>query len=350
MNRSTHVLLSLVAALACSLAAAPAEAAKVLIVRPAGVSPELNETLSRLKGEVLSLGLEVAIVERPATLHASATESRAWLERTAAERQTDAVIDVTANEDSVGIDVWVFEDGERRADISLVAPAPSAEDAPERLAIRAIDALRARLVEIDLAAKGRRTARPTVESPATVAETPPPGSAGAAGYVDLQAGAAMLTSADGVGPALMPIVRIGWRARPWLELQAELAGFGSRPTIASAAGSAHVGQEYAVAGAGTCGRAGRTLQPCAGLAAGVLRTAIDGEADAPADAHFVERWSFMLDAGVGARLNLPGRYHLTLTAHVQIAEPYVAIHVVDTLVATSGRPNLLVSLTVGAWL
>ena len=43
-------------------------------------------------------------------------------------------------------------------------------------------------------------------------------------------------------------------------------------------------------------------------------------------------------------------YHLTLAAHVQVAEPYIAIHVVDTLVATSGRPNVLLSLTLGAWL
>jgi hypothetical protein len=41
---------------------------------------------------------------------------------------------------------------------------------------------------------------------------------------------------------------------------------------------------------------------------------------------------------------------VTLAAHVQVAEPYIAIHVVDTLVATSGRPNVLLSLTLGAWL
>ena len=44
MNRTTHFLLPLVAALAWSLSAARAEAAKVLIVRPAAASPELNET------------------------------------------------------------------------------------------------------------------------------------------------------------------------------------------------------------------------------------------------------------------------------------------------------------------
>ena len=206
------------------------------------------------------------------------------------------------------------------------------------------------MAEIDLATKARPTAQLARHPPTPVAESPPQTSAAAMGHVDLQAGAAMLSSIDGVGPALMPIVRIGWSARPWLELQATVAGFGSRPAVVSASGSARVGQEYAVVGAGTCARAGRTLQPCVALAGGVLRTAIDGEADAPADAHFVERWSFLLDAGAGARLNLPGRYHLTLAAHVQVAEPYIAIHVVDTLAATSGRPNVLLSLTLGAWL
>ena len=82
----------------------------------------------------------------------------------------------------------------------------------------------------------------------------------------------------------------------------------------------------------------------------MLRTAIDGQAEAPATAHFVERWSFLLDGSLGARMRLPGRYYLTLAAHVQVAEPYVAIHIADTVVATTGYPNLLFSLTVGAWL
>jgi len=350
VKRTPRILLPLIAALIGLLSATRAEAAKVVIVRPAAASPELNETLSRLEGEVLSLGLEVAIVERPATPRATAIESRAWVERTAAERQTDAVIDVTGDAGSGAVDVWIFQGGERRAEISRVAPEPDAENVPERLAIRAVDALRARLAEIDLAAKSRATATPAREPPALVAQGRPQESPVVMGQIDLQAGAAVLTSIDGVGPAFMPIVRVGWMVRPWLELQAESAGFGSRPTVASAAGSARVAQAYAVVGAGSCARARRTVQPCVALSAGVLRTAVDGAADAPADAHFVERWSLLLDGSLGARVNLPGRYHLTLAAHVHMAEPYVAIHLVDTLVATSGRPNLLVSLTVGAWL
>jgi hypothetical protein len=44
-----------------------------------------------------------------------------------------------------------------------------------------------------------------------------------------------------------------------------------------------------------------------------------------------------------------GCYDLTLAAHVQVAAPCLAIHFVDAVVATSGRPNLFLTLTIGAW-
>ena len=352
MNCRTRILPPLIASLVSLLLAARAEAAKVVIVRPAGASPELNETLSRLQGEVLSLGLEVSIAERPAAPE-SATDSRIWVERMATERETDAIIDVIGDSAGAAVDIWVFERRPRRSEVSRVVLEPSAENAPARLAIRAVEVLRSSLVQIDLTAKGTRAAPTAPEPPATVTKDLPHESEAPTGHIDLQAGAALLTSLDGVGPALTPLVRVGWTARsfaPWLVLQGALAGFGSRPTVTSAAGSARVAQQYAVLGGCTCARSARLFHPAVALSAGVLRTAIDGQADAPADAHFVERWSFLLEGSVGARLRLPGRYHLTLAAHAQLAAPYIAIHIVDTLVATSGRPNLGLSLTVGTWL
>ena len=113
----------------------------------------------------------------------------------AAERDIDAVIDVSNDALPARIDIWVFADqgGERRTEVAHIVLVADAENAPERLAIRAIDALRARLAEIDLAAKEKRTARPAGQPPPTVAESPPRTSAAAMGHVDLQAGAAMLT-------------------------------------------------------------------------------------------------------------------------------------------------------------
>src|SRR5205085_12124921 len=121
-----------------------------------------------------------------------------------------------------------------------------------------------------------------------------------------------------------------------------------------AAGTAHVAQQFGLlgisSGAPSTQRIRPGVQTYLALAAGVLRTAIDGDADAPAEGHAVDRWSFLVDGSAGARVRLTDRTFFTLAVHVQVAEPYVAIHIADTLVATTGRPNLLLTLTAGAWL
>jgi hypothetical protein len=57
-----------------------------------------------------------------------------------------------------------------------------------------------------------------------------------------------------------------------------------------------------------------------------------------------------LDVGVGARLRLRGRYYATLSGHAQVTQPHVAIHIVDEQVGSTGRPNLVANLMIGAWL
>src|SRR5688572_24179888 len=168
VNRKTQILLSLM----LFLWPVRAEAAKVIIVRPAGASPALNETLSRLQGEVLSLGLEVAIVERPAPSGANAADAHAWVERMAAERETDAVLDVIGAAAPAAVDIWVFEGRPRRSEVSRVVREPDAENAAERLAIRAVEALRSNLVEIDLIAQGQRPPTVARQAPATVTQDP----------------------------------------------------------------------------------------------------------------------------------------------------------------------------------
>ena len=157
-------------------------------------------------------------------------------------------------------------------------------------------------------------------------------------------------SLDGVGPALLPLVRVDWSLRSWFVVQAALAGLGTRPTVDGQAGSAQVAQAYGLLGGSFRFRPGARLRPFATLSGGALRTAVEGRADAPNQGHGVDQWSFLVDAGVGASLRLPDRFTLSLAAHAQLAEPYVAVRFVDTVVATSARPNLLLTLTVGAWL
>jgi hypothetical protein len=327
-----------IAILPCALllAAVPAHAITVALVRPSGLSAAMTEALVRLHGEFLSVGIDVEVADGPAAREPSA---RAWLETLVAKRGASAVIDPVGD----ALDVWIIDNASRRFEVSRVALEPGTENAAERLAIRAIEVLRSSFLEIDLMARERRreiSTRPAAAHAEVLA--PPPERLG------LALGAAALTSLDGVGPALVPLLRFDVALHPRFAVQAVLAGWGSRPTVASKTGSARVGQQYGVLGGCYRVRPGQGLRPFVALAAGALRTSIEGQVDLHKQAHSLVQWSFLLDANAGVELRLFGRTYATLAAHVHAAEPYVAIHFVDTVVATTGRPNLLITLAVGA--
>ena len=331
------------------LAAARAQAATIVIIRPTSASPEMTETVSRLHGELLSLGIDVAFAERAAVTVTSPADPRARLEPIATARDADAVIEVAAEPAPASVDIYVLDRRAHRSEVSRVSAESSAENAPARLAIRTIEVLRSSLVEIDLAARSRAGSSDVQ----AVATAPPPETnapSSAVERIGLEAGAAVLTSVDGVGPAVMPAVRIGWATPSGLVVHATLAGLGTHPGLTAPEGTARVAQQFAVLGISSGAPSARRIRPYVGLAAGVLRTAIDGEADPPAQAHSVNRWSALLDGSVGARISGPSLTFLTLAAHVQVATPYVAVHIADTVAATTGRLNLLLTLTVGAWL
>ncbi len=331
------------------LAAARAQAATIVIIRPTSASPEMTETVSRLHGELLSLGIDVAFAERAAVTATGPSDARARLEPIATARDADAVIEVAAEPAPAAVDIYVLDRRAHRSEVSRVSAESSAENAPARLAIRTIEVLRASLVEIDLAARSRAGSSDVQ----VVATAPPPQTSApssAVGRIGVEAGAAVLTSVDGVGPAVLPAVRIGWAMPSGLVVHATLAGLGTHPVLTAPAGTARVAQQFAVLGISSGAPSARRIRPYAGIAAGVLRTAIDGEADPPAEAHSVNRWSALLDGSVGARASGPSQTFLTLAAHVQVATPYVAVHIADTVAATTGRLNLLLTLTVGAWL
>jgi hypothetical protein len=310
----------------------------------------VTEALTRLRGELLSVGLEVTMAERPAARGWAGVDSLTWLEPLAAEHTASAVIDTIGDDALRAVDVWVVKTHPRRFEVTRVAAEPKTPNPSERLALRAIEALRAGLLEVDWAARRRRddaaTPPPKAVPPATTLDT----SARPRERLGVEAGAAALMSLDGVGPAVLPVLRVGWAARPWLLVQAACAGFGSRPTISTSGGAARVAQQYGLLGARYRFGADRRLWPFVALAAGVLHTSVAGEPSVATDGHTVQQWSFLVDGSFGAGLRLFGRTYLTLAAHVHVAAPYVAIHLVEEVAATSGRPNLLLTLAVGTWL
>ena len=327
----------------------PARAASVLIVRPENTPPVMVETLVRLKGELISAGFETEIVDGGAGASA-AGESRTRLEQLAARRGADAVVAIVGDVSPDSVEVWVIDKVTGKSVVRRVPFEPGAVRASETLALRAIELLRSSFLEIDLAAHDRRRQPGTAPPPAVVHFVETERLARHPERFGVEVGGAALISVDGVAPAVLPLVRVDWSLRSWFLAQATLAGLGTRPTVDSQAGSAQVAQAYGLLGGSLRFRAGARLRPFAALSGGVLHTAVEGRADAPNQGHGVAQWSLLVDAGLGATLRLPDRFYLSAAGHVQMAEPYVAVRFVDTVVATSARPNMLLTLTVGAWL
>jgi hypothetical protein len=336
--------------LTCSLlllfTAAHARAGTVALVEPDCSSEDATETLSRLHGELLSVGLEVNRMAPPQNRDPAQGDFREWVSHLASTRDVDAVIDIVCDPKPLTIDVWIVEQSAGRIELSRVVGEPNSANAAERLAIRTIDLLRSSFIASDIFDARRAVAKSKESTPAleqTKATTP-------ASSLGVELGASVLTGTDRIGPAFLPLVAIDWTARSWLDVRAAFAGFGTRPAVSSESGSASVAQHYGLLGLETRFRSGRWLTPTAALSAGVLRTSVRGAADPPQQAQEAAQWSLLLDGSAGATVHLSRRYYLTLAAHVQLAEPYVAIRLLDAVVATSGRPNLALTATVGAWL
>ena len=329
--------------------AAPAHAATVAIVRPVNPPPAMTETLVRLHGELTSLGFQIELVDGPAGDGVRGRESRFWLEQLAARRGVDAVVAIVGDVSPDSVEVWVIDKVTGKSVVRTVPFEPKAARASETLAIRAIELLRSSFLEIDLAGNERR-GQPNAPSPAVVHFVEMERRARRREGFGIGVGAAAILSLDGVGPAVLPTVRFEWALRPWFLLQAAMAGLGTRPTVATSTASAQVAQEYGLVGGCYRFRADQRLRPFMALSAGVLRTTVEGRANVPDQGRNADQWSFLIDGGLGTSLQLHDRFYASLAAHAQMAEPYLAIRFADTVVATSARPNLLLTLTVGAWL
>lgn len=324
----------------------PALAHTVVLLRPPSRSPATTELLERLRGELLSIGFEVVV--RPRAPSTSSSASGPWQSVLLTETDCDVVLDVLGDSTPVAVDVWVIDSGQHAELLTRVKVDVDSENYSKGLAIRVSEVLRARLLETHTANEQQRAS----------AAAPPPSAqtvdvaareTQSARRLGFELGAVAFTSLDGVGPAISPLIRFDWAIESKLVLQTTLAGFGTRPSVVAPAGKAQIAMQYGLLGASYRLGSQGPVQPLAALSLGALHTAVDGQAEPPWTAHYVDQWSLLLDVSVGATFQLSRRYAMVLAGHAQLAQPYVAIHVGDQRVASSGRPNLLVSVTFGVW-
>lgn len=354
--------MTLLLAMVRSGVASGAERSRVALVRAGQGDALLAEATTRLEAELRALGFEVVLVDP------TEGDARASVEAAHLSPPPIATLALSHEGPAAAADVWVADaltskTSVRRIDVKDV----SRERAPSVLAVRAVELLRASLLEAAARERAREERReePEPESKATGPRRPVPLPSDVERFiapdepaadpglrVDAtrtslrgELGVAALTSLSGSSPAFGPLLRIGYgsdRLSGRIGIIAPAFGAG----VDGAAGSAKVRQETAVFELVT------TLPPSSrfiavlSAGAGVHHARVDGAARAPFTADGGDSWGFLGVAGAGAGVRLGRTSGLLFDVHALFRAPSLTVKIGDESFA-SRTPEL--AATAGIW-
>lgn len=192
---------------------------------PAQAWPEAEEAL---RAELTLIGLEVEVVQSNATTEA---EQRAELVQVAREKKAVASLRIQRVEGSSdGVDLWVADRiTSKTTTRRLSLENTSTSDAVTIIAVRAVETLRASLLELRMVDRSKLETEPSEEIDeivgSTALEEPVRG-----GFLGIGVGAAIIGSPGGVGPRGGFDLMLSWLPLPPLDLEinAQLSPLGAR--------------------------------------------------------------------------------------------------------------------------
>jgi hypothetical protein len=325
-------------------------AQSVVVIWTAADSALALETATRLRGEILAMGIAIARVEERVRLDQQKRQLGSLLTTTStAQNSTQAVMEVTVSDLAVRIDVWLLDKLQQPSVKATLSEPKTTPNLAEKLAIRAAEVLHSHMLEWDLLPnkpleREQRTSRqPVRDQPAESAPKP------RAPQVGLALGAAMFAGTNGSSSAFVPRLHVEWPLLSRFRLNTSLAGLGSQSRVRTDQGTALIARHYALLGLSY--QAEMTpFRPFVGLAIGAMLCFIEGHADAPLRSHDAARLLGLGELSVGTHMDLLSRYYVTLGGHMQATAPSVSVYVLEEAAATLGRPTWVVSLAFGAQL
>ncbi len=313
----------------------------------------------RLRGELVAAGFGVELAEPTGNGDAPASMTAAALPAT-----VDAAISLFGETPEDPGALLVINRATGKVVRHAILPETDANRAAEILSIRALEVLRASFLEAALEgpppppkpATPTKPATPppvTEERPAPVSpvvatatiEAPAPPSRFA-----LEIGGLMLGSLDGVPASVLPLIRLQASVGSLFVGRLTLAGLGTRARATSPRGDADVSHQLALAEGALQFRATKTLQPFLSLGLGAIYVTAEGQASSPYQGKQGSAWAGVADVGVGLRISLSERFQLAGEFHAQGDAPYPQIRFLGAPLAEEGRPTLLGSLSVVAWM
>jgi hypothetical protein len=324
---------------------------RVVLVRPADADPITAEALVRIQADLTAEGFSVVLVDAPANVPGRPAEGTPPDPSTGAGTPVDAeaaqgsAVAIRLSLDtSTHVAELVVTDRLRNKKFTRWIDTHDAppDRAAEVLAVRAVELLRASLVELAL---------PGAKTPAPCPSCPPPPKPPDPMW-GLEAGVSVLVSPRGVGPAALALARLRFAPIRLLELRVAFAGPGTSPRVEGPDGaSARVTQLLPLGEIALRPWPDLRVRPSFSLSGGAIGVSVEGEATPPSPYKGREAttWSALVGGGVGAEVLIGPHFGVAAEARAFAAIPYPSVRFLGQEAARIGVPAVLASLTLVGW-
>lgn len=304
---------------------------RVAIVLEGGQKGQRSEIEIRLRSELGAAGFSVVAVE------SNRDDPRA-LERAAKDTGSIAAIAVVQPMGN-GVDaaVWITDRVTGKTLFRRVHVDPRTRDATAVFAIRAVELLRASLLELNDQHRPRGEVPPT---PALEKWVKPPVSHAVARRGEVRAGAAVLAGPGGLPPGVAPALAFSWRATASWSGAVEFRG-PAIGTLRRQVGSATLDQELLSAEARFEPWPARRLAPFVAAGLGVYHLGAHGSANPPYQGANGHAWSAAVLGGVGLCWIVFGPMLFSLELDAAYLAPRVGVRFAGKTVAAGGHPMLM---------
>jgi hypothetical protein len=304
------------------------EPAVVLVALPEQADPAILEALNRLRGEAMSVGFEVRLLQAGGAA-SSQKQAGAGLAGPPPAAVVTVVRPDPGEQGSGALDVTFLDGSTGKTSVAHVTAGEvggARERADVIAAVRAVDFIRARMFD---ALAVRRVAP---SAPPPIVERGPR-------RFSVAAGVAVLGTPSGFAPAVLPRLALGYAVAGWLRVGISAQGLGSRPGRQTDAGRVDLEQRYLGAEVALSSPPWRRLRLLAELGGGEYWVTVRGDPTAPYLGRSITLASAGAIACAGISASLAPRLSLGLRGGTLWLFSEARISATDeTYLGTLGRP------------
>lgn len=295
------------------------------------------EIETRLRAELAIAGFESTILDE------SVSSDRESLERAARSSGSFAAIAVVRRA-GLDADLWVADRVTGKTAFRRVRFEAESPDAAAIFAIRAVELLRASLLELTELHPSRGELPPTEKMRDWVA--PSRAEAPTSATYEVHAGAAAVASPGGIPAGAALALGLSWKPLPWwagcIEGWGPVIGHLEHPE-----GAATVDQEAVMVFARLEPVRSPALEPFGRVGIGAYHLGAEGHANAPYSGRYGQVWSAAGGVGLGLRSSRLRPLSIMASLDALFMTPRPGVKFADETIAVGGRPTLVGQLGVG---